>query len=85
MCPPPSILSQTSAMSTGVKVSGLADDNLMEHGAISDRDETRGEEYEAKRNSPVKGGKRLTSEVSTNYLLSLLFKCTDLYLAQGKS
>ncbi|KZP26192.1 hypothetical protein FIBSPDRAFT_887558 [Athelia psychrophila] len=59
--PPPSVLSQTSAMSNGIKVFRTADNKIMEHGAISDRDETQGEEYEAKKRSPMKGGQRLTS------------------------
>lgn len=64
--PPPSVLSQTSAMSNGIKVFRTADNKIMEHGAISDRDETQGEEYEAKKRSPMKGGQRLTSAVSTS-------------------
>lgn len=63
--PPPSVVSQASALSNGIKVSGTDDNDLMEKGAISDRDETRGEEYEAKMMSPLKSGKRLTSAVST--------------------
>lgn len=50
----------------------------MENGAISDRDETQGEEYEAKKKSPIKDGTRLTSAVSM-IILELLM-CADLLL-----
>ncbi|KAF7971089.1 hypothetical protein HWV62_22076 [Athelia sp. TMB] len=59
--PPRSIASQASALSNGIKISGLEEENLMEKGAISDCDETTGVEYEAKKASPVKGKVRLTS------------------------
>lgn len=81
--PPPSVLSEAPSLLNGTNVSGKADGNLMEHGAISDRDETQGEEYESKRKSPVKGVKRLESGVSMSRILSLI-TCTNDYLAQSK-
>lgn len=73
--PPPSVVSRASAFSNGIQISGTDEDNLMENGAISDRDETKGEEYEAKKKSPIKGGTRLTSTVSMLNLLLLM--CAD--------
>ncbi|KZP16262.1 hypothetical protein FIBSPDRAFT_958137 [Athelia psychrophila] len=60
--PPSSVVSRASALSNNgrVKISGTDEDSL-ENGAISDRDETQGAEYEAKKQSPIKGGRRLTS------------------------
>ncbi|KZP26723.1 hypothetical protein FIBSPDRAFT_886941 [Athelia psychrophila] len=60
--PPPSTTSQKSALTAGIKVTGLEDDRFMEKGAISDRDETAGEEYQTKKASPAKGNVRLTSK-----------------------
>lgn len=73
--PPSSVVSRASALSNGIQISGADTDNLMENGAISDRDETQGEEYEAKKKSPIKGGTRLTSTVSI--INRLLLMCTD--------
>lgn len=62
--PPSSVRSRTSsALTNGIKISEANEDGLLEHGAISDRDETVGEEFEAKKKSPVKGQVRLTSQV----------------------
>lgn len=47
-----------------VRVSGAAADSTHEKGAVSDCDETVGEELEAKKRSPIKGGVRLSSNVS---------------------
>ena len=75
--PPPSVASRTSALSNGIKISGRDDKPFAENGAISDRDETTGVEYEAKKASPAKGGVRVTSSVSaftnSNASYSLLF------------
>lgn len=71
--PPASATSRTSALSNGIKISEEDDLYDNEKGVISDCDETRGEEYEAKKNSPVKGATRLTSEVSTIKLLWILY------------
>lgn len=59
---PPSVASQTSALSNGIKITGL-DDELIDRGAFSDRDETVGQEYEDKKVSPAKGKVRLSSQV----------------------
>lgn len=60
--------SKSSALSNGIKITGLEDDDdddeCVEKGAISDCDETVGEEYEAKKVSPVKGKVRISSKVS---------------------
>lgn len=45
----------------------------MEKGAISDQDETVGDEYEAKRASPVKGNVRVTSTVSSVSRLKIIY------------
>lgn len=64
--PPTSVASRTSsALTNGITITEDDEDGFMEKGAVSDCDETRGEEYEAKKKSPVKGGLRLTSQVST--------------------
>lgn len=63
--PPTSVASRTSsALTNGIKITGEDDDGVMEKGAVSDRDETRGEEYQAKKKSPVKKGLRLNSQVT---------------------
>lgn len=63
--PPGSIISRTSAFSNGVKLAGVGEDDFEERGPFSDRDETQGEEYESKKQSPLKAGQRLTSKVRT--------------------
>lgn len=63
--PPSSVVSRASALSNGIRVTGARENGLREVGAISDRDETIGEELEAKKASPVKGGVRISSNVST--------------------
>ncbi|KAF7971988.1 hypothetical protein HWV62_19337 [Athelia sp. TMB] len=60
--PPASVTSRTSALNNGIKISEEDDGHFNERGAISDRDETKGEEFEAKKSSPVKDGRRLNSE-----------------------
>ncbi|KZP33815.1 hypothetical protein FIBSPDRAFT_942932 [Athelia psychrophila] len=60
--PPSSVVSRASALSNNgrVQIFGPEEDHL-ENGAISERDETQGAEYEAKKLSPIKGKVRLTS------------------------
>ncbi|KAF7967083.1 hypothetical protein HWV62_35925 [Athelia sp. TMB] len=60
--PPASVASRSSALNNGIKISeDDEEDYINETGAISDHDETKGEEYEAKKSSPLKDGRRLTS------------------------
>ena len=48
--------------------------NVYDDGGLLDNDETRGEEWEVAINSPPKGKKRVTSEVSL--LLLVQFRTT---------
>ncbi|KZP15382.1 hypothetical protein FIBSPDRAFT_978013 [Athelia psychrophila] len=59
--PPSSVISRSSALSNGVTLTGVKEEDYEERGPISDRDETQGEEYELKKRSPLKSGRRLTS------------------------
>lgn len=77
--PPPSTASHVSALSNGIKISGLDDEPFMENGAISDRDETAGDEFEAKKASPAKGNVRLTSAVSVSANLKVV--CSLFFVA----
>lgn len=62
--PPSSVISRASAFTNTVRVSGTAADSSHEKGAVSDHDETVGEEFESKKRSPIKNGVRLSSDVS---------------------
>lgn len=81
--PPGSVVSRASALSNGIKLTDMAEEDHAERGPISDRDETRGEEYEAKKRSPLKDGKRLTSKASTIGSF-LSFKYTHAYPEQSQ-
>ena len=71
--PPFSAVSDTPALSNSIKICEPEEDGLTEKGAISDRDETKGEEYEAKKNSPLKGQVRLLSKVRMSNVESIIF------------
>lgn len=62
--PPSSVASRASVFTNIVRVSGTAEDSTHEKGALSDCDKTVGEEFEAKKCSPIKDGVRLSSNVS---------------------
>ena len=64
------ILSNRSTLDSNVGVKVVGED-YGETGGLSDHDETRGEEYEEARNSPVKGKVRLSSSVSWPIVFSL--------------
>jgi hypothetical protein len=60
--------STRSALTNNVKISTQLDDEdeveILDNGGLSDKDETRGKEYEVAVQSPPKGKKRVTSSVS---------------------